>query len=134
MLRWFVVLLICSVIAAQQQQSSNYVTVNCSQGPVQGRQVDLGNDNSQLYSGQANVYTGIPYCQPPVDNLRFQPPQPLTTFNTSLLNATYFRPKCPQLNAGAPTNEDCLYLNIYTPQVSNQSVRDYTQVECGGCI
>uniref|UniRef100_A0A1I7U3M7 COesterase domain-containing protein n=1 Tax=Caenorhabditis tropicalis TaxID=1561998 RepID=A0A1I7U3M7_9PELO len=101
-----------------QQQNQNYVTVSCSQGAVQGRTVNLGNDQSQLYSGQAHAFTGIPYCQPPVGNLRFQPPQPINQFNSTLHDATYFRPKCPQLNAGgAPTNEDCLYLNVYTPQV-----------------
>ncbi|CAA22094.5 Carboxylesterase type B domain-containing protein [Caenorhabditis elegans] len=102
-----------------QNQQSNYVTVSCSQGSVQGRQVNLGNDQSQLYSGQANAFTGIPYCQAPVGNLRLQPPQPLNQFNTTLHDATYFRPKCPQLNAGGPTNEDCLYLNVYTPQAGN---------------
>ncbi|KAF1760090.1 hypothetical protein GCK72_008336 [Caenorhabditis remanei] len=78
-----------------------------------------GNDPNQLYSGQANAFTGIPYCQPPVGNLRLQPPQPLTQFNTTLHDATYFRPKCPQLNANGATNEDCLYLNVYTPQAGN---------------
>ncbi|UMM25780.1 hypothetical protein L5515_005461 [Caenorhabditis briggsae] len=102
-----------------QNQQSNYVTVSCSQGAVQGRTVDLGNDQSQLYSGQANAFTGIPYCQPPVGNLRLQPPQPLNQFNSTLQDATYYRPKCPQLNANGATNEDCLYLNIYTPQVGN---------------
>ncbi|CAO4371780.1 unnamed protein product [Caenorhabditis nigoni] len=102
-----------------QNQQSNYVTVSCSQGAVQGRTVDLGNDQSQLYSGQANAFTGIPYCQPPVGNLRLQPPQPLSQFNSTLQDATYYRPKCPQLNANGATNEDCLYLNIYTPQVGN---------------
>ncbi|CAI2348806.1 unnamed protein product [Caenorhabditis sp. 36 PRJEB53466] len=115
------VLLIVSTVLLDAQQQQNYVTVNCSQGAVQGRTVDLGNDNSQLYYGQANVFSGIPYCQAPVGNLRLQPPQPMTTFNTTLHDATYFRPKCPQLNAGTATNEDCLYLNIYTPQAGNTS-------------
>ncbi|CAB3403048.1 unnamed protein product [Caenorhabditis bovis] len=102
-----------------QQTTNNYVSVSCSQGVVQGRQVDYGNDRSQLYCGSGNVFTGIPYAQPPVNDLRFQPPQPITSFNSPMHDATYFRPKCPQTNANGPTNEDCLYLNIYTPQVGN---------------
>ena len=63
------------------------------------------------------AFRGIPYAQPPLGELRFAPPQPAATHN-GVLDATEFAPACPQvagvMGDGSDT-EDCLYLNIYTP-------------------
>ncbi|VDM78178.1 unnamed protein product [Strongylus vulgaris] len=106
-------LLICTgtIVVAQ-----NYVTVKTSYGVVQGRSVDYGDDRSQLYYGQADIFLGIPYAQAPIGNLRFKRAVDPMPYN-QIYDATYYRPKCPQLYAGDYVNEDCLYLNVFTPKV-----------------
>uniref|UniRef100_A0AC34F5P3 Carboxylic ester hydrolase n=1 Tax=Panagrolaimus sp. ES5 TaxID=591445 RepID=A0AC34F5P3_9BILA len=82
-----------------------------------GFREDHGNDNRKFFYGQGDVFLGIPFVQPPLGNLRFQKPQKLDAFPSSPYNATYLRPACPQ-QGHADINEDCLYLNIYTPKAS----------------
>jgi para-nitrobenzyl esterase len=66
-------------------------------------------------------YLGIPYAAPPVGDLRWRPPQPHARWRTPL-DATHFANHCPQQGSfvgGGSTNEDCLYLNVYTPNPGN---------------
>jgi para-nitrobenzyl esterase len=70
------------------------------------------------------VYRGIPYAAPPVGDLRWKPPQPVTPWQ-GIRECTDFTPMAPQ--AFQPPNpfwgdipesgisEDCLYLNVATP-------------------
>ena len=86
--------------------------VNPPAGPVQG-----------LNNNGVSEYLGIPYAQPPVGDLRWQPPQSYPPW-TQTLNATQFGPTCAQITtlgvfAGPPnSNENCLYLNVFTPQTA----------------
>jgi para-nitrobenzyl esterase len=62
-------------------------------------------------------YLGIPYAAAPVGDLRWRAPQPHPRWNTPL-DATHFANHCPQVESpfgSASTTEDCLYLNVYTP-------------------
>jgi para-nitrobenzyl esterase len=63
-----------------------------------------------------NKFLGIPYAAPPVGNARWTTPQPAASWR-GVHDATKFANHCPQ-NAGsfglASTNEDCLFLNVYT--------------------
>ena len=67
-----------------------------------------------------HVYKGIPFAAPPVGNLRWRDPQPVTPW-PGVREAQSFAPICPQTGdslPGAPPereNEDCLYLNVWTP-------------------
>ncbi len=64
------------------------------------------------------IFRGIPYAKPPVGDLRFAPPQPLEKRSADLTLTDEFASSCPQSNistGAAAGNEDCLYLNIYTP-------------------
>ncbi|KAJ3334281.1 hypothetical protein HDU76_003930 [Blyttiomyces sp. JEL0837] len=80
------------------------------------------------------AWLGIPYAQPPIGNLRFQQPKPIST-NLGSLNTSQFgnecmqsRPWSPLLNF-APDNsaksEDCLTLNIFTPPQAKELVTSY---------
>lgn len=66
-----------------------------------------------------DFFLGIPFAQPPVNDLRFENPQSLnTTYNGGVLNATEYAPACIGYGAGEselPLSEDCLYLNIVRP-------------------
>merc|ERR1712038_2169873 len=72
------------------------------------------------------TFKGIPYAHPPVGSLRFQPPQPSSSWGDKLV-ATEYGSVCPQQesfgeNAGSyKGKEDCLYLNIYTPTLTRST-------------
>nr|AIT56390.1 esterase LC-Est4 [uncultured bacterium] len=62
-------------------------------------------------------YLGIPYAAPPVGERRWRPPQPVKPWK-GVRDATQFANHCPQPASPfglASTTEDCLYLNVYTP-------------------
>jgi len=70
------------------------------------------------------LFRGIPYAAPPIGNLRWRAPQPVTAWQ-GVLRADHFSPACMQLptdtegnawrEGHVPVSEDCLYLNIWTP-------------------
>ncbi|KAH9410291.1 hypothetical protein TYRP_010049 [Tyrophagus putrescentiae] len=109
----------------------------CAKGAEQVVQVvtKLGTINGQVvespYEKQpVNQFLGIPYAKPPIENLRFLRPVPITEKWTEPLEATSFPAQCVQDKnlALAPFNEplvlsrnfseDCLYLNIWSPDVA----------------
>jgi hypothetical protein len=47
------------------------VIVDTSRGSAIGFHFDQGNNKSALYYGQADVFLGVPFAQPPVGSLRF---------------------------------------------------------------
>ena len=73
--------------------------------------------------GDVRVFKGIPYAEPPVGALRWQPPQPPKTW-TGTRDALEFGFDCPQqpnplMQTRAPgQSEDCLTLNVWTPAQS----------------
>ena len=54
------------------EDTSQKVTVSTSRGTVLGYHANYGNDKSQLYYGEADIFKGIPYVLPPVGDLRYQ--------------------------------------------------------------
>ena len=75
-----------------------------------------------------SVFRGIQYASPPAGPLRWMPPQPVTPW-PRIKAADRFRGICPQdVGPSAipgrkpsvePQNEDCLYLNVWTPAADN---------------
>ncbi|MCU1593269.1 MAG: Carboxylesterase type [Frankiales bacterium] len=57
------------------------------------------------------LFAGIPFAAPPVADLRFRPPRPVTRW-AGLRDATTFGAPPLQATGGA---EDCLTLNVWTP-------------------
>ena len=72
--------------------------------------------------GSASVFLGIPYAAPPVGALRFRAPEPHAPWSAPR-DATRPGSSCPQPPSDDPagqasTNEDCLYLNVWTPEAA----------------
>eukprot|EP00484_Ammonia_sp_Unknown_P021824 CAMPEP_0197029410 /NCGR_PEP_ID=MMETSP1384-20130603/8856_1 /TAXON_ID=29189 /ORGANISM="Ammonia sp." /LENGTH=618 /DNA_ID=CAMNT_0042458561 /DNA_START=31 /DNA_END=1887 /DNA_ORIENTATION=- len=91
---------------------SGTIDIDTNYGPVQGVQV-----------GNMYKFINIPFAKPPVNELRFEPPETMEKW-TDISNGQQFGgkiPACPQigypLNPIGPTvvTEDCLYLNVFTP-------------------
>ncbi|BFZ22959.1 hypothetical protein BsWGS_25998 [Bradybaena similaris] len=64
------------------------------------------------------AFYGIPFAEPPVNELRFKPPQPFVgTGADVVISSSKFRPACLQMfpNTSKVMDEDCLYLNVFTP-------------------
>jgi len=82
-------------------------------------------------------FLGIPFSKPPVGNLRFRPPQPLTESWNGTRNATEYSPQC--IGYGADTwvlgnyvSEDCLTLNIVRPHGNHQNLPVGLWIHGGG--
>ncbi|MFL6647112.1 MAG: carboxylesterase/lipase family protein [Sulfurifustaceae bacterium] len=109
-----VVLLIAFAPAAIPFASaaSDDLVVATDDGPVRG-----------VATSTMRKFLGIPYAAAPVGELRWQPPQPHERW-TAVRDATQFGNHCPQVASPfglASTNEDCLFLNVYTPLGANPS-------------
>nr|CAD7432288.1 unnamed protein product [Timema monikensis] len=87
------------------------VIVNTAEGALRGRILST-------FTG-LNFYgfQGVPYAQPPVGSLRFKAPQPLAPWE-GVRDALMEEGACSQ---PGQSNEDCLYLNVYTPQLPNET-------------
>ncbi|CAB3381263.1 Hypothetical predicted protein [Cloeon dipterum] len=92
--------------------------------------------NSFISDRPFNHFRGVPFAQPPIDNLRFQAPQPVQPWSGVLDTHTSFGHRCPQVGiagfdswhtevenlvygsrAENETGEDCLYLQVYSPNL-----------------
>lgn len=73
-----------------------------------------------LHKNAVDLFLGIPFAKPPVGELRWRPPQAPASWK-GVRSAKQFGPTCAQITtlgpfAGPPnSNEDCLYLNVFTP-------------------
>jgi len=73
-----------------------------------------------------NIWKGIRYAAPPVGKLRWQAPK-LPEPTDHIIDADEFGPSCPQVMFSIPGrsrgvssgNEDCLFLNIYSPETAS---------------
>ena len=68
------------------------------------------------------VFKGIPYAEPPVGKLRWTAPRPAQHWQ-GVRKADRFTEGCPQNfpKLGTPMDEDCLYLNVWTPAKSSSA-------------
>jgi para-nitrobenzyl esterase len=83
--------------------------VNVEEGALEGSQLS--------FAPHAASFLGIPFAAPPVGDVRWKPPQPPAHW-TGVRPATTLAPACLQTRAGFPISEDCLYLNVWTPNLS----------------
>ncbi len=106
-------------VAAEPGQTAEKklsAVVETKEGPVQGFIVN-----------GVTEFLGIPYAEPTVGDLRWRPPKDHAPWS-NVLKATEFAPTCALITTlgvfSGPqnNNEDCLYLNVFTPD-PNPSAR-----------
>ncbi|XP_034250349.1 venom carboxylesterase-6-like isoform X2 [Thrips palmi] len=88
--------------------------VKTDSGPICGHEVKSPESNIKYFSFQ-----GIPYARPPIGELRFKPPEPVESW-TEVKDCCQERDVCIQHHMylrNLQGSEDCLYLNVYTPQL-----------------
>ena len=78
-------------------------TRETSYGPVVGYQAD-----------DVNVWQGIPFASPPTGELRWKAPRPPKAW-TEPLSTLQYGSECSQNLMGFSGQEDCLYLNVWSP-------------------
>ena len=86
-------------------------------------------------AGSGAVFKGIPFAMPPVGDFRWREPKPVTSWQ-GVRDATHYSPACVQNPVGTAVflsplaklygeaypqtkiamSEDCLYLNVWTPE------------------
>lgn len=92
--------------------------VKVKDGLLRGRVMATGVD----------AFLGVSYARPPVGHLRWRAPQPARRWH-GVREATDYAPSCmqkrgtrlpwtPVFVAQGPVSEDCLYLNVWTPTIS----------------
>eukprot|EP00931_Biecheleriopsis_adriatica_P087915 TRINITY_DN62316_c0_g1_i1.p1 TRINITY_DN62316_c0_g1~~TRINITY_DN62316_c0_g1_i1.p1 ORF type:complete len:607 (-),score=96.24 TRINITY_DN62316_c0_g1_i1:345-2165(-) len=103
-------------------RADSKLIVETSQGTICG---------ANLHGGVA--FLGVPFAEPPVGQLRWAAPTKRKPWE-GILPCTRFGPSCPQrtppLGCAAPArepgklppglDEDCLYLNVYTPSLEGK--------------
>ncbi|XP_072048622.1 uncharacterized protein [Amphiura filiformis] len=92
--------------------------VTVEQGQIVGDTVHFENDYLDIQK-DIDVFLGIPYAEPPIDERRFSAPLPKVPWSEDeTYNATYIRDICVQTIADPKLftqSEDCLHLNVYAP-------------------
>jgi len=104
--RFVVVSMACALAAAVLASAASAGVVPTDKGPVRGTETPAMHE-----------YLGIPYAAPPVGEQRWRPPQPVRRWHGPR-DASSFGNHCPQPASPfgrASTTEDCLYLNVFTP-------------------
>jgi len=89
-------------------------------------------------NGTVYEFLGIPFAKPPVDSLRWRAPQNPEIW-AGIINTINYPPACPQksFKQGDTTavligNEDCLYLNIWTPKTGEGNLPVMVFIHGGG--
>lgn len=115
-LKWILGVLVCSSLSALAQTTEaaacQTATVKTTGGPVCGKTLEVEGK-------PVLAFLGIPFAESTAGPNRFQPPVPKAPW-TAPFQATQFGNICPQNDdtPGLPSqSEDCLSINIWTPNI-----------------
>lgn len=137
----FLIFYILKAIYAQENDkcsATDEIIIETKNGKVKGSCLNVNvntneTDGSNVKGGNLYRFFSIPYAQPPVNELRFKPPQAVKSWSTTV-DGTQLPKVCMQFvnktatdkldnqsvygiskNYQDKMSEDCLYLNIYLP-------------------
>ncbi|XP_075972500.1 esterase B1-like [Anticarsia gemmatalis] len=112
----FLVTFVHSVLISQISAGDNEIKVKVNQGTLIGEKLTVVTGDGDYYS-----FKGIPYGKPPLRELRFKAPVAAPKWRGARL-AKRHGPVCPHVNILTnelvPGDEDCLFLNVYTPKLN----------------
>ena len=143
---WWMILWSATTILKPAECAEATKVVFTRHGPVRGMKIDLSGRRYPSL-GKVDTFLGIPYVSAPVGQFRFMPPMSPQPWQT-VRDCTEFSPVCPQvipdftelgddrqalrfMTVGRLNyvkklftylrhqSEDCLYLNIYSPAMSD---------------
>ena len=102
------------------------VIVSTKYGSIEGLMASYPNVPAPYKS--VSKFLGVPFAAPPIGQLRFKAPQPPNEWKPKVRQAKKHGNVClqprtfewifKQFDPGFTYNEDCLYLDVYTPNVS----------------
>ena len=104
-----------------EEEDDGTVEVEAPAGTIIGKMAE--SEDPRYYQ-----FLGIPYAEPPTEKNRFLDPIPIGQ-SQEPINATEYGNKCPQFakpvgeHGEIVGDEDCLYLNVYTPKLPRQVAR-----------
>ena len=111
-----VILFVLIVVSTMLAEKNSAPTVMLTSGSTAGLRFGADQHGAE--------FRGIPYAAPPIGELRWKPPRPVSKWNGTR-QATQFGAACAQLPASwfqnVASSEDCLFLNVWTPQLSKNA-------------
>ncbi|XP_078602871.1 fatty acyl-CoA hydrolase precursor, medium chain-like isoform X3 [Branchiostoma floridae x Branchiostoma japonicum] len=134
--RGLCVFLVCTAVILSLTSGSDAAVVTTTHGDVSGSEFLTSSVVGNAVFDRVFTFKGIPYAAPPVAHLRWRPPQDHTGW-TGVRDVTEFGSRCPQVEfdlsqynltgtildafpfRSNSSSEDCLFLNVYTPNVSD---------------
>ncbi len=100
-MRWLAALALCAACG----DDTDELTIRIENGTIHGK-----------LDGNTRAFLGIPYAAPPIDDLRWRPPQPAPPI-AGTHDATHIGEQCPQsFSISGVGAEDCLFLNVWAPR------------------
>ncbi|XP_031637146.1 venom carboxylesterase-6-like [Contarinia nasturtii] len=108
--------LFVSIYYVSNESSGLYKTAKTHDGDVRGIKKHTLFRNTIYYA-----FLGIPYAEKPINDLRFKAPIPIAAWKPNTLDTIEYRNSCIQqsfaLGNNGPESEDCMYLNIFVPDI-----------------